>query len=134
LRQRVARLVGRKTLSFSKQLLNHIGAIWHKEQLGERFQSQNAILRNSLTYFPIAISDLVEKDTTPLTFVTHLNMLLRDILLFNLSTDKELVPVFKFDIPTSAVAADELQVQQRSQQDYSFGGWTALLSPSSSRG
>ncbi|MCU0537754.1 MAG: PAS domain S-box protein [Hydrococcus sp. Prado102] len=76
-----------------------------------RFQSQNAVLLNSLTYFPIAIADLVEKDPTQ---ATRLNALLRDILLFNLSTDKTLVGQINLEIHeisvTSPTKSTELEM------------------------
>ncbi len=87
---------GREDLNFLLQ--NYIKAWQEKEQLIQRFQSQNAILRNSLSYFPIAIKNLVEQDTTPSTLVIHLNTLLRDLLLFNLSTNQELVPRINHEI------------------------------------
>jgi PAS domain S-box-containing protein len=63
-------------------------SIWlHKEDSILRFQSQNAVLINSLTYFPIAIADVVAKNTTPPILKDRLNNLLRDILLFNIDTD-----------------------------------------------
>lgn len=73
--------------------------VWQeKEQYIQKFQSENAILRNSLSYFPIAIKELVERDTTSPTLAIHLNTLLRDLLLFNLSTDKQLVPQINHEI------------------------------------
>jgi PAS domain S-box-containing protein len=79
---------GRKELN---RLLQDHTRIWQqKEESIFKFQSQNAVLINSLTYFPIAIADLVQKDTTSPALADRLNALLRDILLFNLSTDKTL--------------------------------------------
>jgi PAS domain S-box-containing protein len=78
------------------RLLQEDIKLWqHKEETIWRFQSQNAILLNSLTYFPIAIANLVKRDTTQ---ATRLNMLLRDILLFNLGTDKASTTQIKGDI------------------------------------
>jgi PAS domain S-box-containing protein len=76
---------GQKELA--RRLRNYIEIWQKKEESILKFQSQNAVLGNSLTYFPIAIADLIEKDKTQTTL---LNALLRDILLFNLSTDKTL--------------------------------------------
>ncbi len=74
------------------QLLQANIKVWQqKEQYIQKFQSENAILHNSLSYFPIAIKELVEQDTTPPALANRLNTLLRDLLLFNLSTDNELV-------------------------------------------
>jgi PAS domain S-box-containing protein len=73
--------------------------IWQqKEESVLRFQSQNAVLINSLTYFPIAIAELVKKDTTSPALANRLNALLRDILLFDLSTDKTLVSQIEREI------------------------------------
>ncbi len=76
-------------------LAKYIDVWQEKAQLIERFKSQNAMLRNSLTYFPIAISNLVEKDPT---LATDLNTLLRDMLLFNLAMDKEVITVINRQI------------------------------------
>jgi PAS domain S-box-containing protein len=68
-------------------LQQHINIWEQKEESILSFQSQNAVLINSLTYFPIAIADVVAKDTTSPILKERLNILLRDILLFNLTTD-----------------------------------------------
>ncbi len=74
--------------------------LWQqKEESILRFQSQNAILINSQTYFPIAIADLVAKSTTSPVQKERLNSLLRDVLLFNLTTDKTLATKTLRDIP-----------------------------------
>jgi PAS domain S-box-containing protein len=73
--------------------------VWQKkERIIQKFQSENAILRNSLTYFPIAIADLVKNDAIEPTLVNRLNTLLRNILLFNLSNDRELIPPINNEI------------------------------------
>lgn len=87
---------GREELS--QFLQTYIKVQQEKEHFIHRFQSENAILRNSLSYFPIAVKALVEQDTTPPTLATHLHSLLRDLLLFNLSTDEELVPQINSEI------------------------------------
>jgi PAS domain S-box-containing protein len=87
---------GRKELN---RLLQDNIHIWQQKEasvLG--FQSQNAVLINSLSYFPIAIADLVKKDTTSPTLVNRLNALLRDILLFDFSTDKTFVSQIEREI------------------------------------
>lgn len=67
----------------------------HSQKLGliERFKSENAILENSLNYFPVAVSDLVESvssaDTLP-DVVARLNVLLRYVLIYNLTRDDEI--------------------------------------------
>lgn len=90
--QKTPTFIDRSKRGELQQLLQAYIEVWQeKEQYIQRFQSENAILRNSLSYFPIAIRELVERDTTSPTLAIHLNTLLRDLLLFNLSTDKQLV-------------------------------------------
>jgi PAS domain S-box-containing protein len=73
--------------------------IWQqKEESALQFQSQNAVLLNSLTYFPVAIADLVKKDTTSAALADRLNVLLRDILQFDLSTNKALISQIEGEI------------------------------------
>ena len=59
----------------------------HKEQLIERFKSQNAILRNSLRYFPIVAAELAQKVRSRpggATAAAQLDDLLRSVLVYNL--------------------------------------------------
>jgi PAS domain S-box-containing protein len=73
------------------RLLQTQRQLWQqKEESILKFQSQNAVLINSQTYFPIAIADLVAKSTTSPAQKEQLNQLLRDTLLFNLTTNKTL--------------------------------------------
>jgi PAS domain-containing protein len=74
-------------------LQTHISIWRHKEDSILRFQSQNAVLINSLTYFPIAIADVVAKNTTSPILKDRLNNLLRDILLFNIDTNNNTLAV-----------------------------------------
>lgn len=70
-------------------------ALVKKEELVEQFKTQNAILRNSLIFFPPAITDLktelngiegaIVPGRTVLALDTALNSLLSDILRYNLA-------------------------------------------------
>lgn len=91
--------------------------LWRKkERIIQNFQSENAILTNSLTYFPIAIADLVENDAIESTLRNRLQTLLRKILLFNLSNDEELVSPINTEIqqllvvPTTTAESNELKM------------------------
>lgn len=74
-----------------------VRAMQEKEALVEEFKSQNAILRNSLIYFPPAIADLktelngIEAALAPARTVLELdsalNTLLSDVLRFNLAPE-----------------------------------------------
>ena len=82
------------------RLLQMQRQLWQqKEESILKFQSQNAVLSNSQTYFPIAIADLVAKSTTSPAQKERLNSLLRDILLFNLTTNKNLATKIEREIP-----------------------------------
>lgn len=75
-------------------------ALARKEDLVEQFKTQNAILRNSLIYFPPAVTDLktelngiegaIVPSRTVLALDTALNTLLSDILRYNLAPDRAL--------------------------------------------
>jgi PAS domain S-box-containing protein len=79
-------------------LQKQLGIWQQKEEAIFKFQSQNAVLINSLTYFPIAIADITAKNTAAPALKDRLNTLLRDILLFNLSTEKTLIPQIQREI------------------------------------
>jgi PAS domain S-box-containing protein len=79
-------------------LQKHIDIWQQKEEFILRFQSQNAVLINSLTYFPTAIANAVAKNATNPNLSSQLNILLQDILLFNFSADKSLVSQIKREI------------------------------------
>ncbi len=59
----------------------------------EEFKTENAIIRNSLAYLPIAIANAVTKSETlrDARLGNQLNQLLRDILIYNLSPSNELL-------------------------------------------
>lgn len=63
-----------------------------KEAATNRFKSENSILRNSLTFFPIAATELAAKvSSQDRDFAVLLQDLVRDILLYNLYSRQELV-------------------------------------------
>ncbi len=87
---------GREELS---QMLKTSRELWQEKELSvQRFQSNNAILKNSLSYFPIAIADLMTKDLTSPLLADRLNSLLRNILLFQVSPDTALANQIKGEI------------------------------------
>ena len=94
----------------------NIIVLLNKEDSILKFQSQNAVLINSLTYFPTAISDVVAKDSTAPILKDNLNNLLRDILLFNIDTnntsaakiEREIQQVLANSTPTTERKAIEI--------------------------
>ncbi len=67
--------------------------VLRKETLSERFKSDNAILRNSLSFFPVAATELAEQvRLQDGDFADRLQHLVRDILMYNLYSSKERLP------------------------------------------
>lgn len=64
-----------------------------KSQLIENFKTENALVRNSLAYLPIAIGNAVNESDTfrDGKLGNQLSQLLRDILIYNLSVSDELL-------------------------------------------
>jgi PAS domain S-box-containing protein len=93
----------REQREINQLLQAHIGLLQQKEELIEDFKSKNAIVKNSLSYFPIAVTNLSEKaatDSKNYELVTRLNNLLKDILIYNLFTNEELTPKINQQIET----------------------------------
>lgn len=83
------------------KLQAHEALLHHKEELIEEFKSQNAVLRNSLSYFPIAVTNLVDeasKEVSNSQGITYLNTILKDVLIYNLSPNEELIPAINNQI------------------------------------
>ena len=73
--------------------------LWQsKDSLIQQFKSQHAVLRNSLAYFPFAVGNFSQQPDAPLDLAADLNELLQTILLFNLSTNTELIPQLQAEI------------------------------------
>ncbi|MCZ6675757.1 MAG: hypothetical protein O7E52_00755, partial [Candidatus Poribacteria bacterium] len=78
-------------IEINRRLDAHAVLLTQKADLLERFKSQNAILRNSLSYFPIVATALASR-ATDREMTTHLNDLLRDVLIYNLTSSEALAP------------------------------------------
>jgi signal transduction histidine kinase/CheY-like chemotaxis protein len=78
-----------------RQLLaRHAQLLEQKEAAVERFKSENAILKNSLHYLPIAATELSQKAAAQgdRALADQVDDLLRDLLLYNLTASEELAP------------------------------------------
>lgn len=74
-----------------------------KQKLAEQFNSENAILKNSVSYFPILATELAQKAASEAggqELAAEINELLRDILIYNLTASKELGPKINARIET----------------------------------
>jgi signal transduction histidine kinase/DNA-binding response OmpR family regulator len=77
------------------QLQEFDAMLEQKASLIDRFNSQNALINNSLRYFPIAAAELLAKKKTHVSdreVVNRLDDLLRDVLTYNLIAGEDLSP------------------------------------------
>jgi signal transduction histidine kinase/DNA-binding response OmpR family regulator len=72
--------------------------ISEKAQLVERFKSQNAVLENSLRYFPELIAEATRAAAGDKPVQDHLANLLRDVLLYDLTPHSNLTGVLNRDL------------------------------------
>lgn len=87
--------------ALQRQLQHNQSLLHHKEELLETFKSNNAVLKNSLTYLPELVKEVrldnryqrLSRDMT-----SQLQVMLDNVLLYSLSTDEELVPQIKNQI------------------------------------
>nr|WP_017717105.1 adenylate/guanylate cyclase domain-containing protein [Oscillatoria sp. PCC 10802] len=65
-----------------------------KERLIEKFKSENAVLKNSLYYFPVLITELAGQASRKGygELAALLNDMLRDVLIYNLTASEDLAP------------------------------------------
>ena len=73
--------------------------LWQEKNSAiEQFNSSNSVLRNSLAYFPIAVENLSSDSAIAPETATRLDTVLKEVLLFNLSTAPEDVFEIKQEI------------------------------------
>lgn len=90
--------------NITEALRSYQQAYYDKEQQIEEFKSQQAVFRNSLSYFPIAVSELTQQAALDSGLTDRLNQLLQKVLLFNLTPDQSLNPQIEQEM--AAVLAD----------------------------
>ena len=73
-----------------KQLEDSQQILQQQEDLLERFKSQNAVLQNSLAYFPQLLKDVKQEQTASPQITDRLEAMLNDVLIYTLSTDFQL--------------------------------------------
>jgi PAS domain S-box-containing protein len=147
LQQIPAFVEGNDRQTLIQAIQKHIQSYKEKAQEIEQFKTQKAVLRNSLAYFPIAITTLTQQPELDPTLAigtgspleNRLNRLLQHILLFNLATSEDLKPQIEQDIqailttiqtiPQTATKQAEIEraiahaqviVQRRPQSDRSL--------------
>ena len=97
-----------------QQLLTQNGDLLkRKEEAIERFKSQNALLKNSLTYLPFLVQELRQEAPN-----VRFQDLLDDVLRYSVSSDRELIP---------NINAQIAQVEKQLQPAGSKGAELALV-------
>ena len=80
-------------IDIQRRLDDHAALLAQKESLLERFKSRNAVLNNSLSYFPIITTELLAQATSSPSdreLAAHLENLLREVLIYNLTSRQAL--------------------------------------------
>ena len=92
---------GSRQAETKQQLKAYANVLQKKKILIESFKTQYATLKNSLSYFPIVTTQVAEKASSTAanqTLANNLNIFLRDVLIYNLSSSEELAPKIKAQI------------------------------------
>ncbi len=87
-----------------------------KESLSEWFKSQNALLKNSLRYLPFLASQLEEKSVNVSWYNSlkiNLNELLRNLLLYNITTEEELAYTIKAQIQKLSQLKQDYNIEEK---------------------
>ncbi|MCZ6678143.1 MAG: ATP-binding protein [Candidatus Poribacteria bacterium] len=80
-------------IDIQRRLDDHAALLMQKEGLLERFKSRNAVLNNSLSYFPIIATELAAQaasSSSDRELADHLENLLREVLIYNLTSRQAL--------------------------------------------
>jgi signal transduction histidine kinase/DNA-binding response OmpR family regulator/HPt (histidine-containing phosphotransfer) domain-containing protein len=97
--QSIPKLMSRGNRERMVPLLARESEVLHeKAQLLERFKSDNAVLKNSLRYFPVLIAEAVRATPRDTRIQDHLANLLRDVLLYDLTPHSDLTGQLNADI------------------------------------
>lgn len=88
----------------------------------EQFKSRNAVLKNSLRYFPLAAEQLIEncKRIRNGAICLHLSHIQRDILVLNLTASPELEADIRQDIKHFRQQAHDLSKSLRQEAEFVF--------------
>ncbi len=86
-----------------------------KEGLAERFKGEHAILRNALSFFPVAAAELADRvDGADAELAGSLRALLQEMLIYNLHSIEEMIPGIRQRIASlEAVEKTSAEVSER---------------------
>jgi signal transduction histidine kinase len=87
-----------------------------KETLLDRFKSENSILHNSLSFFPVAASELaLSMEHRENGLAPALRALQRDILMYNLHSNEEVLPRIQSEIETLSASREQFIHEARKE-------------------
>ena len=95
-------------IQLQRQLEDSQQILLQQEDLLERFKSQNAVLQNSLAYFPQLLKEVKQEQTASPQITDRLEAMLNDVLIYTLSTDFQLEANLRTQIE---------QLNQQTKQD-----------------
>jgi diguanylate cyclase (GGDEF)-like protein len=85
-----------------------LALVKQKEALVDRFKSENSILHNSLSFFPVAASELAESmDNRDRGLAQGVRGLQRDVLMYNLHSNQEVLTRIQTEIGTLSARRSE---------------------------
>lgn len=121
---------GSRQAETKQQLKAYANVLQKKEILIESFKTQYATLKNSLSYFPIVTTQVAEKASSTAanqTLANNLNILLRDVLIYNLSSSEELAPKIKAQIESLLKSRDSYSAVERDNFDIAIAHAQTIL-------
>jgi hypothetical protein len=111
-------IAGRNRAQIERLLKSESEVLSEKERLVEAFKSENAVLKNSLRYFPLLIAEtcLAAAEANDTRLQDRLTKLLRDILLFDLTPHSDQAGALKAEVsllPIDAARRPQLTASLR---------------------
>jgi diguanylate cyclase (GGDEF)-like protein len=106
------RRASRGDIQVRQQVRELLALVGQKEILVERFKSENSILRNSLSFFPMAAFEMTR---TGGGGSGQVYALLRDVLMYNLHSNEDIVPRIQAEM--EALSARKGQIVQATSKD-----------------
>ena len=121
---------GSRQAETKQQLKAYANVLQKKKILIESFKTQYATLKNSLSYFPIVTTQVAEKASSTAanqTLANNLNIFLRDVLIYNLSSSEELAPKIKAQIESLLKSWDSYSAVERDNFDIAIAHAQIIL-------
>lgn len=119
LKQAPSFIQGQQREKLNEVLEANARLIQEKESLIEQFKSRNAVLNNSLIYFPTLATELAQKAAAVPRghkLADCLNQLLREVLIYNLNSREKLAPKIEAELETLLQIERESKTQVKPRE------------------